>query len=39
MPDKVNIGIIGVGQIGKIHLNRYLKVPGAKVVAAADINA
>jgi predicted dehydrogenase len=35
---KVHIGIIGVGQIGKFHLNTYAKIPEAEVVAAADIN-
>jgi len=35
---KTRIGIIGVGQIGKHHLETYTKVPGAEVVAAADIN-
>ena len=32
------IGIIGVGQIGKNHLKTYQNVPGAEVVAAADVN-
>jgi predicted dehydrogenase len=36
--DKVRLGIIGVGQIGKMHLQRYAKIPAAEVVAAADIN-
>jgi predicted dehydrogenase len=35
---KVRIGIIGVGQIGKAHLETYAKVPEAQVVAAADTN-
>ena len=38
MADKVKIGIIGVGQIGKGHVNRYLEIPGAEIVAVADIN-
>jgi len=38
MADKVRIGIIGVGQIGKHHLNNYSKIEAAEVVAAADIN-
>ncbi len=38
MSDKVRIGIIGVGQIGKSHLRAYKNVPGAELVAAADIN-
>ena len=35
----IRIGMIGVGQIAKHHLNTYRGIPGAKVVAAADINA
>jgi predicted dehydrogenase len=39
MGDKVRIGIIGVGQIGKHHLNIYgQKVEDARIVAIADIN-
>lgn len=38
MADKVRIGVIGVGQIGKHHLNTYDKIDGAQVVAVADIN-
>ena len=37
--DPVRIGIIGVGQIGKQHLDNYSKIPAAQVVAAADIDA
>ncbi len=35
---KIRIGIIGVGQIGKHHLNTYKSIPGVELVAAADIN-
>ena len=35
----MNLGIIGVGQIGKQHLANYQKIPGATVVAACDIDA
>ena len=43
MPDKktrktVRIGFVGVGQIGKHHLNTYQKIEDAEVVAIADIN-
>jgi len=37
MADKVKIGMIGVGQIGKHHLETYRKLP-VEVVAAADID-
>ncbi len=36
--DRVKIGIIGAGQIGKIHLENYQKIPGAEIVAIADID-
>lgn len=36
--DKVKIGIIGVGQIGEIHLQNYQKIPGAEIAAIADID-
>ena len=36
--EKVRIGIIGVGQIGKSHLRNYAKIEAAEVVAVADIN-
>jgi predicted dehydrogenase len=35
---KVQIGCIGVGQIGKHHLEEYASIPGAQVIAVADIN-
>lgn len=34
----VRVGIIGVGLIGKTHLENYSKINGVEVVAAADIN-
>jgi len=37
MADKIRIGIIGVGQIGKRHIAGYAKLP-AEIVAVADIN-
>jgi predicted dehydrogenase len=38
MEKKVRIGVIGVGQIGKHHLNSYSKIEAAEVVAIADID-
>lgn len=35
--ERVQIGVIGVGQIGKSHLNNYSKIPHAEIVAVADI--
>ena len=37
-PRNIRIGIIGVGQIGKAHVNNYKKVPGAESVAVVDVN-
>ncbi len=35
---KVRIGVIGVGQIGKQHLENYSRIPGVEVAAIADID-
>lgn len=35
---KVRIGIIGVGMIGKVHLENYEKISSAEIVAACDID-
>jgi predicted dehydrogenase len=37
-PEKVRVGVIGVGQIGKHHLSNYSKIEHAEVVAIADVN-
>ncbi|MCR8643057.1 Gfo/Idh/MocA family oxidoreductase [Paenibacillus sp. N1-5-1-14] len=34
----IRIGLIGVGLIGKMHLDEYADIPGAEVVAVCDIN-
>ena len=34
--DKVRIGVIGVGQIGKAHVHRYGSIDGAQVIAIAE---
>ncbi|MBZ0287002.1 MAG: Gfo/Idh/MocA family oxidoreductase, partial [Anaerolineae bacterium] len=36
--EPVRIGMIGVGQIGKHHLDNYSKIPDAQIVAVADVN-
>ena len=37
--EKIRIGMIGVGQIGKAHIKQYAEIPGAEIVALADIDA
>ncbi len=37
--DKVNIGVIGVGQIGHSHLRKYKDIEEANIVAAADVDS
>lgn len=34
----IRIGVIGVGQIGKAHLELYSKIEGAEIVAICDVN-
>jgi len=34
----VRIGIIGCGQIGSRHIERYMKIPGATIVGVADLS-
>jgi predicted dehydrogenase len=36
--ESIKIGIIGVGIIGKMHLQQYSSIPGAEIVAVCDIN-
>src|SRR4030042_4739158 len=38
MTGKIRIGCIGVGQIGKRHLENYSKIKNAELVAVADVN-
>src|SRR5579862_6227260 len=35
---KIRVGIIGIGIIGKHHIDNYKKIDGADIVAVADIN-
>jgi len=37
MVDKVGLGIIGTGQIGKHHIRRYKEIPEANIVAVCDL--
>jgi predicted dehydrogenase len=36
--DEVRIGIVGVGQIGKAHLQQYAAIEGVRVVAVCDVD-
>lgn len=38
MADAIRIGVVGVGMIGKSHLKTYAGIPGAQIVAVADVN-
>jgi len=38
MADKVKVGVIGVGQIGKRHVAEYAAMPNVEIVAVADLN-
>ncbi len=38
MSAELKLGIIGTGQIAKIHLKRYADVPGVRMVAACDVD-
>ncbi|MVP00868.1 Gfo/Idh/MocA family protein [Paenibacillus lutrae] len=34
----VKIGLIGAGQIGKLHLDEYKGIPGVEIIAVCDVN-
>jgi predicted homoserine dehydrogenase-like protein len=38
MDDELKVGIIGVGQVGKRHVERYQQLSGVEIVAVADID-
>lgn len=38
MAETIRVGIIGVGQIGKTHVESYSKMPDVEIVAVADVN-
>jgi len=37
MAKTIGLGIIGTGQIGKVHIKRYQEIPEADIVAVADL--
>jgi len=38
MSEKTRVGVIGVGQIGKRHVDQYSKMENVEIVAIADVN-
>jgi predicted dehydrogenase len=38
MANTINVGVIGVGQIGKRHVAKYAEMPEVRMVALADVN-
>ena len=38
MVEKIKVGVIGVGQIGKRHVAGYVEMPDVDIVAVADVN-
>lgn len=36
MKDKIRVGVIGLGFMGRAHMGSYLRMPGAEIVAVAD---
>jgi predicted dehydrogenase len=34
---KINVGVVGIGHLGKYHLQKYQKLENCKIVAAADL--
>ena len=38
MSDVVNVGVIGLGQMGTIHARNYLKLPGVNLIAICEYN-
>lgn len=39
MMNKIRIGIIGAGRIGKIHADNLLRIPGVEIIAVSDLFA
>jgi predicted dehydrogenase len=36
--DKIKVGVVGVGYLGKIHAEKYAHIPGAELVGVVDID-
>ena len=35
--DKINVGVVGIGHLGKYHLQKYQKLENCTIIAAADV--
>ncbi len=38
MMDRIRIGVVGTGHLGRYHLQKYLKIPECRVVGVADLS-
>lgn len=36
--DKIKVGVVGVGYLGKIHADKYARIPEAELIGVADID-
>jgi predicted dehydrogenase len=36
--DKIKVGVVGVGYLGKIHAEKYAHIPGAELVGVVDVD-
>jgi predicted dehydrogenase len=36
--DKIKVGVVGVGYLGKIHAEKYARIPGAELIGVVDID-
>ena len=39
MKSKIKIGVVGVGHLGKHHVNHFTKIEDAKLIGVYDINS
>lgn len=35
---KIRVGVVGVGHLGRFHVQKYVRMPGVEVVGVADID-
>ena len=39
MKSKIKVGVVGVGHLGKHHVNHFSKIDDAKLIGVYDINS